>query len=200
MLSIQSNSGSKRLNMNYCAGPWDYVENLQSPWRTPHRSPPHTQKQNPNMSWQTRSSRCGFRAQTPTISLRVLCGFLCTELATRGSSLSRHVGVLFLSVGWGSVRGSSRRLQVFYVIPGSRVIVHIYSPTSASSMSSSSSTSSARTCANGLGHISYSRNGYFSRICSAWPKSHRRNGTRDEHKHLDQYMKSKCVRIPLRNI
>ena len=51
---------------------------------------------------------------------------LSTELATRGSSLSRHVGVLFLRVGWGSVWGSSRRLQVFYVIPGSRVIVHMY--------------------------------------------------------------------------
>ena len=63
-----------------------------------------------------RLSRCEF-----------CCGFLCTELATTGSSLSRYVGVLFLSVGWGSTWGSSRRQQVFYVIPGSRVIVHIYS-------------------------------------------------------------------------
>ena len=107
-------SANKRY-MNYYAGPWDYVENLHSPWRTPRRSLSHTQKQNPNMSWQT-----------PTLSLLVLVGFLCTELATTGSSLSRHVGVLFLSVGWGSAWGSSRRMQVFYVIPGSRVIVHMY--------------------------------------------------------------------------
>ena len=42
-------------------------------------------------------------------------------------SLSRHVGIILLSGGWGSVWGSSRRLQVFYVIPGSGVIVHMYS-------------------------------------------------------------------------
>ena len=57
---------------------------------------------------------------------RHCCGFLCTELATRGSSLSRQSGYLFLSVGWGSAWGSSRQLQAFYVIPGSRVIVHMF--------------------------------------------------------------------------
>ena len=42
--------------------------------------------------------------------------------------------------------------------------------------------------------ICYRRNGYFSRICSGWPKSHRRNGTRDEHKHLDQiYERQICT-------
>jgi hypothetical protein len=30
--------------MNYYAGPWDYVENLQSPWRTPHRSSSPSEK------------------------------------------------------------------------------------------------------------------------------------------------------------
>ena len=73
------------LHMNYYAGPRDYVVNLHSPWRTPRRSPSHTQKQNPTLSWQTRPSRCEFRAQTPTLSLRVLCIVLCTELATTGS-------------------------------------------------------------------------------------------------------------------
>ena len=35
-------------------------------------------------------------------------------------------------------------------------------------------------------HIYYRRNGSDRRIRSVWPKSHRRNGTRDEHKQLDQ--------------
>ena len=42
-----------------------------------------------------------------------------------GRSLSRHVGIIFLSGGWGSVWGSSRRLQVFYLIPGSSVVRHM---------------------------------------------------------------------------
>ena len=51
---------------------------------------------------------------------------VCARNSQReGRSLSRHVGYLFLSVGWGSAWGSSRQLQVLYVIPGSRVIVHI---------------------------------------------------------------------------
>ena len=41
--------------------------------------------------------------------------------------------------------------------------------------------------------ICYRRNGSSRRIRFAWPKSHRRNGTRDEHKHLDWiYEKQIC--------
>ena len=82
-------------HMNYYAGPWDYVENLQSPWRTPRRSSSHTQKQNPNMSWQTRPSRCEFRAQTTTLSLRVLLRF-----SVHGT---RNERVESVTTCWGSV-------------------------------------------------------------------------------------------------
>ena len=37
--------------------------------------------------------------------------------------------------------------------------------------------------------ICYRRNGYFSRKCSVWPKSHRPNGSRDENNHLDRIYK-----------
>ena len=47
--------------------------------------------------------------------------------------------------------------------------------------------------------ICYRRNGSVRRIRSAWLKPHRRYGTRDEHKHLDQiYEKEKYVRISLK--
>ena len=74
----------------------------------------------------TRPSRCEFRAQKTAQNSQRESRSLCTELATRGSSLSRQSGYLFLSVGWGSAWGSSRRMQVYYVIPGSGVIVQIF--------------------------------------------------------------------------
>ena len=105
--------------MNYYAGPRDYVENLLSPWRTPRRSPSHTQKQNLNMSWQTRTSRCEFRAQKTA-----------TELATRESESvhgTRNERVESVTTCWGSVsasflrnpgvrRNSSYAKRVFFLI------------------------------------------------------------------------------------
>ena len=70
-----------------------------------------------------RPSRCEFFAGV----LRVPCTeHLQRTRNERVRSLSRHVGVILLSGGWGSMWGSSRGLQVFYVIPGSGVIVQIY--------------------------------------------------------------------------
>ena len=71
-----------------------------------------------------RPSRCEFCA-----------GFLCTELAKHPQRIRNErvevchnrVGIIFLSWGWGLVWGSSRRLQVFYVIPGSSVFRHMNS-------------------------------------------------------------------------
>ena len=70
-----------------------------------------------------RPPRCEFFAGV----LRVPCTeHLQRTRNERVRSLSRHVGVILLSGGWGSMWGSSRGLQVFYVIPGSGVIVQIY--------------------------------------------------------------------------
>ena len=44
-----------------------------------------------------------------------------------------------------------------------------------------------------LKYLCYQQNESVRRIRSDWPKSHRRNGTRDEHKHLDRiYEKQIC--------
>ena len=88
-------NAAPNLHMNYYAGPWDYVEDLPSPWRTPRRSPSYTQKQNSNMSWQTRPSRCEFRAQKTA-----------TELKTRESESvhgTRNERVESVTTCWGSV-------------------------------------------------------------------------------------------------
>ena len=84
-------------------------------WKTcslreePHTDPhPKLRKIIPTLSWHT-----------PTLSLRVPC----TKHPHR--TRNERVGIIFLSVGWGSVWGSSRRLQVFYVIPGSGVVRHM---------------------------------------------------------------------------
>ena len=58
-------------------------------------------------------------------SLRVFCARNSQNTRKEGRSLSRHVGIILLSGGWEFVWGSSRGLQVFYVIQGSGVIVHI---------------------------------------------------------------------------
>ena len=65
----------------------------------------------PTCHERLRPSPCEFRAQKTR-----------TELATRGSESARHVWIIILSGGSGSVWGSSLRLQCFYVIPGSGVV------------------------------------------------------------------------------
>ena len=65
----------------------------------------------PTLSWQT-----------PTLSLRVLCG--CSVHGNR----NERVGIIFLRGMWGSVWGSSRILQVPYVIPRPGVPRHIIDP------------------------------------------------------------------------
>ena len=84
---------------------------------------PLLRRMTPTCRDRLRPSRCEFVA-----------GFLrvpCTEHLQRTRnerirSLSRHDGVILLSGGWGFVWGSLRGLQVFYVIPGSGVIVNMH--------------------------------------------------------------------------
>ena len=78
---------------------------------------PHipVRKMIPTLSWQP-----------PTHSLRVLCG--CSVHGTPNERVGvchDRVGIIFLSGMWGSVWGSSRRLQVSYVIPRPGVPCHI---------------------------------------------------------------------------
>ena len=86
----------------------------------PHTNPhPPLKKRTPTLSWQT-----------PTLSLRVLCG--CSVHGTRNERVGvcqDRVGIIFFSGMLESVWGSSRRLQVPYVIPRPIVTRHVYNCT-----------------------------------------------------------------------
>ena len=97
------------------AGSRDYVGNLEEPHTDPNIP---LKKIVLTLSWQT-----------PTLSLRV--PFREHPHRTRNERVGDchdRVGIIFLSGGWGSVWGSSRRLQVFYVIPRSGVVRHMHKP------------------------------------------------------------------------
>ena len=104
---------------NYPSPPIRSIKKIQAhQYEASKRSKPTNiplKKMIPTLSWQTL-----------TLSLRVLCWF--SVHGTRNERIGvchDRVGIIFLSWGWGSVWGSSRRLQVPYVIPRPGVPRHI---------------------------------------------------------------------------
>ena len=96
-------AGMFMIHMTGYAGSRDYTGNLQSPWRTPHRSTHPTERQDNDHLFATRGS----------------------NLQLEGRSLQRQGGVLLGSGMCGWVWGPPWRLQVPYVIPRPGVRRHI---------------------------------------------------------------------------
>ena len=99
------------------AGSRDYVYGTCSLREKPHTDPHHPLKKTiPTLSWQT-----------PTLSLRVLCG--CSVHGTRNESVGvchDRVGIIFFQWGMGSSVGFfTETTGSLYVIPGSGVVRHI---------------------------------------------------------------------------
>ena len=105
----------KPRHMTDYAGSRDYVGNLYSPWRTPHWSPPPTEKDDPDPLVEDSDPPV-------TSSVRVFCA---RNSQREGRSFLREGRDNFFSGRWGSVWGFPR-LQIVYVIPGSGVVRHMY--------------------------------------------------------------------------
>ena len=82
----------------------------------------HWKKIIPTLSWKTPT----LSWKTPTLSLRVPCTeHLHRTCNERVGVFHVRVGIIFFSGRWGSVWGSSRRLQVPYAIPRPGVVRHL---------------------------------------------------------------------------